>query len=123
MLDWGRLEFLPGLNETRVRRHLERERRVEWASRDAIFFAAMASSANESLMWAACMLIGTSGALLSSYVLHAEPLGVRLLLLALGTICALATPGYLWRAVRVRAEWKEALARRAARSPRMPAVI
>lgn len=51
-------------------------------------------------MWAAGMLIGAFGAIVSSSVLHAEPLGVRLLLLTLGSVCALATPGYLWRAIR-----------------------
>src|SRR5437879_8328663 len=66
MIDWGRFEFLPGWAEARDRRRQERESRIEWASRDAIFFAAIAARASYSMSWGVLGLIGSAGSSLGS---------------------------------------------------------
>src|SRR5204862_1327149 len=48
MTDWGRVEFLPGWAGARIRRRQAREARIEWASRDGIFFAALVATAHEA---------------------------------------------------------------------------
>jgi hypothetical protein len=59
MTDWGRLEFLPGWAEARIRRRQEREARIEWASRDGIFFAAVVAKAYEA--WSLVVIATVEG--------------------------------------------------------------
>src|SRR5437667_8187987 len=75
MTTWGRLEILPdllGLRRrwiaARARRRQEREWRIEWASRDAIFFAAIAAQASEAMIWVALFAIAACGNVLGSFI-------------------------------------------------------
>ena len=81
MTTWGRLEMLPdllGLRRrwiaARARRRQEREWRIEWASRDAIFFAAIAAQASEAMIWVALFAIAGAGvAIRHSWLQHFPP--------------------------------------------------
>ena len=67
-IDWSRLELLPDWGnarvrrrEARARRRLEREGRIELASRDAIYFSATAANANEMQLWGVFFTLAGSG--------------------------------------------------------------
>jgi hypothetical protein len=127
MINWDRLEFFPGWAETRVRRRLEREARIEWASRDPIFFAASVANASECLVWTIFFLVGTLGGLLGAFMLPADlGLGLpieyrhfpRVLMLVIGLLSSFAAIAGARMAIRFQREWREAVARRSVRAPR-----
>ena len=123
MIDWGRFEFLPGWAEARDRRRQERESRSEWASRDAVFFAAIAARASYSMSWGVLGLIGSAGSSLGSRTFSAvQDIFFVVPLLAAAGVSLLAGLAFVLKAARLQVELWEAAVRRAGRVARQPMV-
>jgi hypothetical protein len=116
MTDWGRLDFLPGWAEARIRRRQEREARIEWASRDGIFFAAIVANAHE--MWFLVLLATVASAsTFTAGIAHSTDFGrFQIPLFVFAFVSSLVSLASLWWACRCRREWREAATRRGARA-------
>ena|SRR5437773_5976871 len=129
MTTWGRLEILPdllGLRRrwiaARARRRQEREWRIESASRDAIFFAAIAAQASEAMIFVALFAIAACGNVLGSFIFGGLISYLKPVLATVGLVSALVGVVYVLMAIRSQREWREAVARRSARAARQPMV-
>ncbi len=126
MIDWSRLEFFPDWGrEARARRRLKREGRIEFASRDAIYFSATAAHANEMQLWAvffllgAVALLGASATFLAdhlSYFFEVRLPAVRLVLLVICGVSCLLSLRCVVMTFRLQRDWREAANRHTART-------
>src|SRR5947207_12868600 len=115
MTTWGRLEILPdllGLRRrwiaARARRRQEREWRIEWASRDAIFFAAIAAQASEAMIFVALFAIAACGNVLGSFLFGGLISYLQPVLATVGLVSALVGVVYVLMAIRSPLELREA---------------
>lgn len=114
------IEFIPGLRpiprwwiEAREARREQRHQRVAWASRDAVFFAAVAARATYSMAWSVLYTIGAFGNFLASRGLSADHDNVlRMSLLATAGLCVLAGSVAVVKAACFQRELWEAATRR-----------
>ena len=116
MTDWGRLEFLPGWAEARIRRRQAREARIEWASRDGIFFAALVATAHEAWFLVLLATVASTSTLTAGIALSTSFGRFQIPLFVLASFSGLWSLGYLWWAFRCEREWRSAASRRGARA-------
>jgi len=129
MTTWGRLEILPDLLGLRhrwiaahIRRRQEREWRIQWASRDAIFFAAIVAGAYEAWFLVVVATVASASTFVAGIALSTDFGRFRIPLFVFAIVSSLASLAYLWWAFRCQREWREAVARRSARAARQPMV-
>ena len=123
MTTWGRLEFLPdllGLRHrwitARIRRRQEREARIEWASRDGIFFAAVVANAHLAWFLVVIATVVSTSTFVAGLTLATDSGRFKIPLFALASFSGLWNLGYLWWAFRCEREWRAAATRRGARA-------
>src|SRR2546422_8553337 len=116
MIDWGRFEFLPGWAEARIRRRQAREWRIQWASRDAIFFAAIVAGAYEAWFLVVVATVASASTFVAGIALSTDFGRFRIPLFVFAIVSSLASLAYLWWAFRCQREWRGGGARRSARA-------